>query len=59
MSLYHRAKTKVKVGSRLSKKVWVQVGVHQRSVLSLLIFAIAVDAISENAREGLINFVWR
>ena len=33
----------------------VQVGVHQGSVLSPLLFAIAVDVISKNAREGLMN----
>ena len=32
-----------------------QVGVHQGSVLSPLLFAIAVDVITENAREGLMN----
>ena len=55
MSLYLGAKTKVRVGSELSQKFLVQVGVHQRSVLSPLLFAIAVDVISENAREGLMN----
>ena len=51
MSLYHAEKTKVRVGSELSEKILVQVGVHQRSVLSPLLFSIAVDVISENARE--------
>ena len=55
MSLYHGAKTKVRVGLELSQEFLIQVGVHQGSVLSLLLFAIAVDAISENAREGLMN----
>ena len=55
MSLYCGAKTKVRVGSELSQEFLVQVGVHQGSVLSLLFFAIAVDLISENAREGFIN----
>ena len=43
------------MGSELSKEFLVQVGVHQESVLSLLVFAIAVIVISENAREGLMN----
>ena len=43
MSLYHGAKTKVRVGSELLEEFLVQVGVHQASVLSLLHFAIAVD----------------
>ena len=55
VSLYHGAKTKVRVGSELSEEFLVQVGVHQGSMLSPLLFAIAVDIISENAREGLIN----
>ena len=55
MSLYHGAKTKVRVGSELSEEFLVQVGVHQGSVLSPLLFAIAVDVISENPREGLMN----
>ena len=56
MSLYHGAKTKVREGSELSQEFLVQVGVHQGYVLSSpLVFAITVDVISENAREGLIN----
>ena len=50
---HHGAKTKVQVGSELSQEFLVQVGVHQGFVLSPLVFAIAVDVISENAREGL------
>ena len=42
--------------SELSEEFLVQVGVHQGSVLSPLLFAIAVDVISENARKlGLVN----
>ena len=55
MSLYYGAKTKVRVGSQLSQEFCVQVGVHQGSVLSPLLFAIAVDVILENAREGSMN----
>ena len=55
MSLYHGAKTKVQVGSELSEEFLVQVGVYQGFVLSPLLFEIAVDVISENAREGLRN----
>ena len=54
MSLYDRAKTKVRVGSELSEEFLVQVDVHQGSVL-LPLLAIAVDVVSENARDGLIN----
>ena len=55
MSLYHGAKTKVRVGYELSQEFLVQVGVHQGFVLSPLLLAITVDVISENAREGLMN----
>ena len=43
------------MGSELSQEFLIQVGVHQESVLSPLLFAIAVDIISENATEGLMN----
>ena len=49
MSLHRGAKTIVGVRSELSKEFLLQVGVHQGSVLSPLLFAIAVDAITENA----------
>ena len=55
MSLYHGAKTKFRVGSEVSEEFLVQVGVHQGSVLSPVLFTIVVDVISENAREGLMN----
>ena len=47
MSLYEGSKTKTK------KESYVVVGVHQESVLLPLLFAIVVDAVTENAREGL------
>ena len=53
MSICHGAKTKVQLGSELSEEFLVQVGVHQGSVLSPLLFAIALNVISENARGGL------
>ena len=55
MSLYYGAKTKVKVRSRLCEEFWVKGGVRQGSVLSPLLFAIAMDEIAENEREGLMN----
>ena len=55
LSLYHGAKTKVRLGSKLSEEFVVQVCVHQGSVLSPLLFAIAVDVISENAREDILH----
>ena len=55
MSLYNRAKTKIRVGSGLSEEFWVQVGLHQGSELSPLLFAIPVNEILEYAKENLIN----
>ena len=54
MSLYHGAKTKVRVASKFSEEFLVQVACI-KNLLSPLLFAIAVDAISGNATEGLMN----
>ena len=55
MSLYDGAKTRVRVGSAYSEEFEVEVGVHQASVLSPLLFAIVVDVFIENARRGVVN----
>ena len=55
MSLYDGAKTRVRVGSAYSEEFKVNVGVHQESVLSPLLFAIVVDVITENARRAVVN----
>ena len=55
MSLYNGAKTRVRVGSAYSKEFEVKVGVHQRFVLSPLLFVIVVDVITENVRRGAVN----
>ena len=55
MSLNYGAKTKIRVESESPEEFLEQVGVHQESVLSPMLFAIAVDVIVENAREGLMN----
>ena len=47
MSLYEGSKTKVRVGSGTSEEFWVRAGMHQGSVLSPLIFAIVVDAVTD------------
>ena len=52
MSLHHGTKTKVRVGPESCEEFLVQAGVRQGSVLSPLLFAIAVDVITEKAREG-------
>ena len=53
MSLYNKVKTKVKDGSGLSDEFSVNVGVHQGSVSSPLLFAI--DVVTERVRNGSIN----
>ena len=55
MSLYKGSRTKVRVGLGLLEDFGVRVGVHQGSVISPLIFAIVVDAVTEQARKGLLN----
>ena len=57
MSLYEGSKMKVKVGSEFSKEFDVTVGVHQGSFLSPLLFAIVVDVVTENVKEGLMKEV--
>ena len=55
MRLYEGSRTKARVGSGTSDKFGVRVGLHQRSVLPPLIFAVVVDVVTENARERLLN----
>ena len=52
MNLYEGAKTRVRVGLEFSKEFEVKVGVHQESVMSPLIFAILVEVVTENVRNG-------
>ena len=52
MSLYKGAETKVRVYSGLLEEFSVKGDVHQGSVLSPLLFAMAIDEITENARKG-------
>ena len=55
MSLYDDAKTRVRVGSEYSEEFKIKIGVHQRSVLSPLLFPIVVDVITKDARRGVVN----
>ena len=52
MSLCKGLGTNVRVGSGLLEEFGVSVGEHQASVLSPLIFAIAVGVVTKDAREG-------
>ena len=55
MSLFEGAKTRVRVGLKLSEEFEVKVGVHQGSTLSPLLFVIVVDMITESVRNGLMS----
>ena len=50
ISMYKRAKTRVKVGDGHSEEF--DVGVHQGSVLSPFLFSIVLDVLSEDGRKG-------
>ena len=43
------------VGSKVYEKFWMQVGVHQGSVLSPQLYTIAANVNTNYAREGLKN----
>ena len=53
--LWHciQACTVVRIDTGLSESFEVQVGLHQRSVLSPLLFAAVMDVVSSEARSGL------
>ena len=52
MSLYEGVKVRVKMDFELSEEFEVEVGMHQGSVLSSFLFAVA-DVVSLLAREGV------
>ena len=51
-AMYRGAVSKVRVGNELSEEFSVQVGVHQGSVLSPLLFIIVLQAITEEFKTG-------
>ena len=55
MSSYKRATTKMKIISVKPYKISLKVGAHQSSVLSPLLFAIVIDVMTENARNGVLH----
>ena len=50
MILYKGASTGIRVDSELSEEFEVKVVMHRRSVLSLFLFAVVVDVITEFVR---------
>ena len=55
MSFYEGEKTRVRFGLELSKEFEVKVGVRQGSMLSLMVFGIMVDVITESVRNVLMS----
>ena len=55
--LHRGAKTKVRAKSELSEEFWMQIGVHEGCVFLPLLFATAIDVITENATERLMNAI--
>ena len=47
--------TSLKAESMSSKSFDVKVGVHQRSVLSPLLFAVVMDEMTKDIREGVVE----
>ena len=50
---HHEAKTKAWVEYELHEEFLVQIDVYQGSVLLPMLFASALDVLTENAKEGL------
>ena len=55
MSLYKGARTKVTVGTHLFEEFEVSVGVHQGSLLSLLLFTIVIDVVTNDITEDTLQ----
>ena len=49
--------TKVKVGTHFSEEFEVNIAVHHISVLSALLFAIAIDVVTNKIKEGMLQEV--
>ena len=52
-AMYFNAKSSVRVNGKFGRDIPVNVGVHQGSVLSPLLFIIVLEALSSNFRTGL------
>ena len=55
IAMYTEAFTVVKTDAGLSESFEVKVGLHQWSVLSLLLFTAVMDVVSSEARNGLLS----
>ena len=55
MSLYKGARPKAKTGTHLSEEFEVNVGVHEGSALSPLLFAIVMDVVMNVIKEGVLQ----
>ena len=53
MSLYENVKSNVRLNGKLGEEFDVSVGVHQSSILSPLLFIVALEAVSLDFRSGL------
>ena len=50
--LYKNIETFVKIDGERLKKLEVKVGAHQSSVFSLLLFAVVMEEVTKDVREG-------
>ena len=55
MEMYDNIKTSVNMDCMRSESFEVKVGVHQKSILSLLLFAIVMDEVTRDTREGVVK----
>ena len=53
MVMYEKARTTVRTKQGSSEEFEIKVGVHQRSVLSPLLFAAVMEVVTQKVREGL------
>ena len=58
MEMYKEVETSVKLEGEMLEWFKIKVGVHQGSVLSPLLFAIVMDAITENVEKGMKEFLY-
>ena len=51
--MYEKARTTIRTKQGSSEEFEVKVGVHQESVLSLLLFVAVIEVVTQKVREGL------